>query len=350
MPKNNKKKEGKQKKSKPEEEVADYEPDAEEDYPVEGGDGDDYSSASSSDEDDDGKVELEGVIKTTDSDDEDEISSEEEEAEPAPKKLKSSSTSNASDKGKAKKATKKKSKKDDESGEIINVEFLFRDMDECFFHGLKTLLISSNPLHVVHSSELTDLMIENISVGTIISNDDDCVFGFASVLSLTSPEVTQKSCIKYLKKTCLDKCPSQHKQEMETVLSGKTKRPAGFYIHGRMINLPLEITEVLHQQLVLDMDWAVENAEGGEEERKSLDFGAFVIFAPCYEQHEKGGGTSLIYKNFEDEIFASNAEFTYSFDTPKSFATEDKQVCTVIVITKTGHRQALKELKQMIGG
>jgi len=312
---------------------ADYEPDSE-------GNDDDYSSGSSSDEDDDGQVVLEGVAKRTY--DEDDLSSEEEEKEPSSKRLKSSD-------GKKKEVKNKKDKKSAES-EVVNVEFLFRDMDECFFHGLKTLLTSSNPLHAAHSSGLTDLMIENISVGTIVSNEDECVFGFGSVLSLNMSEVTSKSCVKFMKKICLDKCPAEHREEMETVLSGKTKRPAGFFIHGRMINLPLEITEVLHQQLVLDMDWAVEHAEGGVDERKALDFGAFVIFAPCVEQHQRGGGgTSLIYKNFDDEIFASHAEFTFSFDTPKTFATEEKQVCTVIVITKTGHRAAMKELKQMVG-
>ena len=41
-----------------------------------------------------------------------------------------------------------------------------------------------------------------------------------------------------------------------------------------------QLVEILHQQLALDMDWAVKYAEG-EEERKSLDFGAFVRIAPA---------------------------------------------------------------------
>jgi hypothetical protein len=132
---------------------------------------------------------------------------------------------------------------------------------------------------------------------------------------------------------------------METVLSGKTKRPAGFLMHGRMVNLPLEIVEVLHQQLVLDMDWAVENAEGGEEERKSLDFGAFVRIAPAMP----GDHGSVEYKYFDDEIFATNAEFVYQIDAPKNFGSETKQLCCVIVMTKTGHRAAMKELRKLIG-
>ena len=55
-----------------------------------------------------------------------------------------------------------------------------------------------------------------------------------------------------------------------------------------MVNMPLEIVEVLQQQLVADMDWAVSNAEGGEAERKSLDFGAFVRIAPATVSSRKG--------------------------------------------------------------
>ena len=99
------------------------------------------------------------------------------------------------------------------------------------------------------------------------------------------------------------------------------------------------------------MDWAVKHAEGGEMERKALDFGAFVLFAPCVQDSSSSSSnssSSLIYKHFDDEIFASHAEFTFSFDTPKTFATEEKQICTVIVLTKTGHRAAMKEMKQLV--
>eukprot|EP00957_Ditylum_brightwellii_P087752 6682131-Ditylum_brightwellii.AAC.1 len=60
--------------------------------------------------------------------------------------------------------------------------------------------------------------------------------------------------------------------------------------------------EVLHQQLVLDMDWAVENAEG---ERVKI-------------ANDDGDGQA-------------------------------KQ-CTVIVMTKMGHRDAMKDLSKLING
>jgi hypothetical protein len=322
------------------------------------------SSESSSDEEDEDLV-LEGVIvrnpDVPDSEDESTSSEEEEEEKPAAaaildKKRPSISQDtnkdmdDGKDSSKKQKFSKKKSKtkKPASSGpEIIPVEFTFCDMHERYFHGLKTLLTSSSPVYATLSSALADLMIENVAVGTVISTEADKeegnIYGYASVLNVTTYQ--DQACIQELKKLCLDKCPAAHKAQLATVLSGKTKRPAGFYLQSRMVNLPLEIVEVLHQQLVLDMDWAVENAEGGEDERKSLNFGAFVRIAPSY----RSGATSF-FKYFDDEIFAQHAEFSYEIALPKTFETEETPYCTVVVMTKIGHRDAMKALSEMVHG
>jgi len=338
----------------------------------------DDDSDSSSDDD---SLVLEGVLtrnpdaSDSDDDDDDEISSEEEEeAEPTKKKGKKSDSlskaNNGSNKGKKKEQSKKKQKsKKEPEPEMIQVDFLFCDLHERFFHGMKTLL-HRNGVHAPHSSQLSDLIIENEMVGTILSTDVDAnenskkkkpsskgasaalpqqeeanVFGFASIINLTTNH--SSPCIQSLKSICLKHCPSAHKLEMETVLSGKTKRPAGFFFQERMVNVPLEIVEVLHKQLVLDMDYAVNNADD-EKEKKSLDFGAFVRLAPCYKGDS--GNNSVIYKYFDDEVFATNAEFVYNFEVPKLHEDDEKEEmwCSVVVLTKTGHRSAMKELKKMI--
>jgi protein BCP1 len=290
------------------------------------------SEDESSDEEDDDLI-LEGVIiRNPEVESSDDESSSEN---PTDKKRKAGSPSQATKKAKGSR-----------DPDIIQVEFTFSDMDEKFFHGIKTLLHSSSTIYAPDSSALSDLMVENVSVGTVIStegDDEGNVFGFASVLNVTTNG--SQPCIQRLVAACLDECPEQHKVDLETVLSGKTKRPAGFLLHGRMINLPLEVVEVLHQQLVLDMDWAVVNAEGGDEERKSLDFGAFVRLAPTFPSNG-----SVVYKYFDDEVFANNSEFVYTIDAPKPFGSEDKQVCRVIVMTKTGHREAMIELAQLVNG
>ena len=388
------------------------------------------SSSSSSDDDDDSLV-LEGVlvrnpdVSDSDDDDDDDISSEEEEEmEPTTKKTKVAATDNNYDKnmnhnsdnksGKQKATqmqhkhqqptSRKKEKKSPNEPEMVQVEFLFCDMHTRFFHGIKTLLHQfgggGGGVHVSHSSQLADLIIENNMVGTVLSTDinhhhdnhhekpvkkhknqpdasnenataatttttqeeEANVFGFASILNLTTNH--SNPCIQSLKSLCLQHCPKQHESEMQTVLSGNTARPVGFFFHERMVNVPMEITEILHQQLILDMDYAVNNADD-EKERKSLDFGAFVRLAPCHYTRESGGsgggGTvgGIVYKYFDDEVFATNAEFVYNFEVPKLHGGDkkndaddggDKMGCSVIVLTKTGHRVAMKELKKMIHG
>lgn len=315
----------------------------------------DESSVSSDDDDDD--LVLEGVLmRNPDASDSDSSSDseEEEDMKPPAKKQKQSNIKVQQKKQESKKKKKKKSKQS--SPEIVPMDFTFCDMDEKFFHGIKNLLSSSSVAYQAGASPLSDLMIKNVSVGTVISTEyeykpgqkrdmdyEGCVYGFASVLNVTTYK--DEACIKALKKMCLSKCPKDRKKELEIVLSGQTKRPAGFYFQSRMVNLPLEIVEILHQQLVEDMDWAVDNAGGGVEQRKSLDFGAFVRIAPSYRERN-----SSYYKYFDDELLANHAEFTYEFELPKTFGMEETPYCTVIVMTKTGHRAAIKMLKQMVSG
>ena len=305
--------------------------------------GDGGESSSDEESSDDDSLVLEGeIIRNPDvSDSDDDYSSEEDAVDNTKQSKKKQKANN----GKSKKGAKPK-KKAFNQPETIQVDFVFCDMNDRFFHGLKTL-VHRNSVHSPYSSQLADLIIENNMVGTVLSTDqDDNVFGFASVVNLTTN--SSSPCIESLKKLCLGKCPQQYKSEMETVLSGKTKRPAGFFFQERMVNVPLEITEVVHQQLVLDMDHAVENARD-EDEKKSLNFGAFVRLAPCYSGG--GGSNSAIYKYFDDEIFATNSELVYTFDAPKMFEEDEEELnCSVIVMTKTGHRAAMKDLKKMVGG
>lgn len=282
---------------------------------------------------------------------------------------------------------KKKNRSKEREVEIIPVEFTFHDMNENYFHGIKNFLLS-HPIYASHSSDIADLIIDNVSVGTVVSTDDgqDNVYGFASVLNISS--YSSNTSIQDFKRLCLNACPEQHKHEMETVLSGKTRRPAGIFMHGRMVNLPLEITHVLHEQLVQDMKWAVEHAEGGEEQRKSLNFGAFVLLAPCLRD-PSDNANGIVYKNFDDEIFAECAEFVYPLNpsdwrkmgsgggvgeeeeeemvkqnqtkknkkkkqtmgaASQSAVSSEKDFVNVIVMTRTGHDKAMKQLHQLIHG
>jgi BCCIP len=339
------------------------------------------SSDNSSDDDDDDELALDGVlVRNSDvSSSSDEYDEEEDEADEDEKIDQESAsnkkpaannsvgkrnadgvanTSKQSNNNNGNINKKKKKSKKNHDDDLLNVEFTFCDMDENFFHGIKSLLHNSSTVYQHHSSSLADALIENISVGTVVSTseqyaDDGTVFGFASVLNVTTYQASPA--VQYLKQQiCLKYCPSDRKNELTTILSGQTKRPAGFLLHGRMLNLPIEIVNTLHQQLVLDIDWAVEHAEGGIEEQKSLDFGIMIRIAPCIQ--EKNG--TIYYKFFDDEIFAGRADFTYNAPAPigtnstgivSSKDGSGKDSLSILVLTKAGHRQAMEDLKQMVG-
>jgi protein BCP1 len=277
---------------------------------------------------------------------------------------------------KKKKKKKRNSNDDDDDEDILNVEFTFCDMDEKYFHGIKSLLqsccgygSSSNSnaatIYQTHSSALADLMIDNVAIGTVVStamedeNEPD-VFGFASILNIKTYQ--NHEAIQTIKHFCLQHCPhtfpSQHKQELELCLSGTTPRPVGLFVHNRMINMPMEIVYVLHEQLIQDMDWAIDqhaNMDETEEERKAYDFGAFIRLAPAERDHQTK--SILLYKYFDDEIFMERSEFHYVVDVvdrnlhPQSSSHHHSQQCIVVmVLTKTGHRAAMNDLKQLIHG
>lgn len=360
-----------------------------ESYESENEDSSVYSSESSSDEDDDGKLNLDGttIKKYVDDDDDDDIDSESSEDDdeektspPARKKSKTSKENNEKKKKKTKKK-KGKDKEDDEigNGKIVNVEFTFHDMNEKFFHGMKILLNSAHPIHAPYSSNLSDYMIENIRIGTVVSSEgmgtqnqskkkgssgkgkeeeeddnDSPVFGFASVVPtlLKSTESSPVSgSIKQMKEICLKHCPKQHSKDLKNIFSKEKSHPVGFFVHGRMINLPLEIALVLQEQLILDMDWVQtkdKESDIDDEERKVLNFEHIILMAPgCIED---SNSDEILYKYFDDEIFASHGKFSYSFDIPNIYGTEEKHVCSIIVMTKKGHRNAMKEFKRMVSG
>lgn len=194
------------------------------------------------------------------------------------------------------------------------MEFLFCDVDTRYWDGMKTLL-SCEPMYASQSSDLATAMIENTVVGTVVTTEDqEDVFAVSSVIHCTKFDDNN-----WMKKFCLKSYPS---------LSVKS---SGFYIHARVINVPLKIVETLHQQLLLDIEWANKN-ESGKEELQWL-----ILFSPCCNN---------IYKYFEDDVFASNSELVVPVDVPICKG-EDKQ-CKMIVMTKAQYQSSVEELSKLL--
>jgi len=239
---------------------------------------------------------------------------------------------------------KRKRSHKNEAIDILEVEFTFCDMNEKFFHGIKSLLTHSSTIYR-QPSILADAIIGNVAVGTVVSTEGDSegyVFGFASVLNVVPNEMS--SPVNDLVQECLTGCPTPYKAQMNAALSGKTGRRTGFLIHGRMINMPLEIVEVLHQQLVLDLDWAAKHAPNANDQL-DVGFETLVLLAPCTKENNV-----TVYRFFDDEIFAKRGDFFFTIEAPKSYSREEKQLVNVVVMSKTQHRLAVQDLTKLMKG
>ena len=303
---------------------------------------DNNSSSSSEDEDsEDESLVLEGeLVRHPDappSSSEDDESDEEESGsveEASGKKRNRPKNNNSQGRKKSKK------QKPSEQQETLQVEFLFCDMSETYFHGLSSLLQNSSTIYQAHASELADQVIENVAIGTLIAQDkDDAVYGFASVISFTTYQ--QSESIQFIKKYILDHCPDNKRDELSVILSGTTKKPAGLMLHGRMINLPMELVGTLQDQLYQDLEWAKDNAD--ENERESLKFGLFVRIAPCTQEQ-----SSFIYRYFEDEVLAGRSQLSFACKAPTAYSREDEPMIQVLVLTRDGYKEALGDLQRMI--
>jgi len=367
-------------------------------------DDDDDNSVSS--ESDDDELELAGeLVRNSDassssSDDEEEDSEDDDEKPAASSKQSSddhkkrtiepSSQKRPRDQ-KSKKKRKKKDKDDDD--DLENIEFIFCDTHDKYWHGCKALLQNSGILYQKHASTLMDWTLEQV-VGTVVStsqaySEEDAVFGFATlvdattIISTTAVSTTkQKSldrekedqrqqrvrAMEYLQQYALKECPAEYLPDMTKLLkhSSSSSNKLFVFLHGRMINLPLEIVLVLHEQLWLDWEFNIQqesttkpSSKSGKKKKKAKAAAAtppllsdqsdprIVRWAPC----TSSGGGELLYRYYDDELLSQRALVSYTVKSgPKAYSQEEAQWLQVMVLTPGQYWQAIQDLKALVGG
>ena len=264
-----------------------------------------------------------------------------------------------------KKRQKKKSKKKDD--DITNVEFIFCDTQEKYWHGCKALLMNSSTVYQRHASVWSDWLSQQV-VGTVVStpqaSDEDSVFGFASLVAVhstpsakeTSPDTTTQrtDAMKFLQQYAMSDCPAEFDEDMKRLFHLKSLY---LFLHGRMINLPLEIVLVLHEQLWLDWEYAHEDDSGdkkrGKKKQKSAARTTPVIqgnqprilrMAPCTKSD---GG--IMYRYYDDELLAGRAIVSYTVKAPKSYSQEEALFLQVLVLSVENYKQAIDDFKVLVG-
>ncbi|XP_066096028.1 BRCA2 and CDKN1A-interacting protein isoform X3 [Saccopteryx bilineata] len=153
---------------------------------------------------------------------------------------------------------------DDEEDEVVDeevtVEFEAYSISDNDHDGIKKLLQQLFLKAPVNTAELTDLLIQQNHIGSVIKqtyvsedsddDDEDEIFGFISLLSLAERKGTQ--CAKQIKELVLSCCEKNcEKSVVEQLhkLLNDTARPVGFLLSERFINVPPQIALPMHRQL-----------------------------------------------------------------------------------------------------
>ncbi|XP_004080493.1 BRCA2 and CDKN1A-interacting protein [Oryzias latipes] len=148
----------------------------------------------------------------------------------------------------------------EEINEEVTVDFEAHTMSNNDFNGIKKLLQQLFLKAHVNTSELTDMIIQQNHIGSVIrqaevpedSDDEDAdeVFGFISMLNLTERKGVQ--CVEEVKELILEQCeknaPHALTEQLEKIFND-TNKPVGLLLSERFINVPPQIALPLHKQL-----------------------------------------------------------------------------------------------------
>ncbi|KAB1271474.1 BRCA2 and CDKN1A-interacting protein [Camelus dromedarius] len=154
---------------------------------------------------------------------------------------------------------------EDEDDEIVNeevnIEFEAHSISDNDYDGIKKLLQQLFLKAPVNTAELTDLLIQQNHIGSVIKQtdvsedsdddvDEDEIFGFISLLNLTERKGTP--CAEQVKelilRLCEKNCEKSLVEQLGKLLNDTTK-PVGFLLSERFINVPPQVALPMHQQL-----------------------------------------------------------------------------------------------------
>ena len=127
----------------------------------------------------------------------------------------------------------------------------------------------------------------------------------------------------------------------------------------RVLNMPTELIPHLHNQLVLDLEWAEENCEG------KFKFDYIVSLSKCLSTIPQSGSArkkrktvvpdNLLFFRLEDEILLKYAEESFLFESEASrglggatsnYAEDNSSHKLVMILAKNRYLQAVQEINK----
>lgn len=211
--------------------------------------------------------------------------------------------------------------------EEVNVEFEAYAISDNDYDGIKKLLQQLFLKAPVNTAELTDLLIQQNHIGSVIKqtavsedSDDDMdeeeIFGFISLLNLTERKGTQ--CAEQIKELilscCAKNCDKSVVEQLDKLLNDAT-RPVGFLLSERFINVPPQIALPMHQQLQKEL------AEAHKTNKPCGKCYFYLLISKTFVEAGKSNSkkkssqrkAELMFANAEEEFFYEKAVLRFSY-------------------------------------
>ena len=233
-----------------------------------------------------------------------------------------------------------------EDQEEVQVEFLFSEMRDNYFHNIKTFVNPLLDFEVYNTSEMSDVIINQVEVGNIIKvgleddnenevtainklNENVEVYGVFTILNLNY--YNNKSFVKKIKEFVLSKAKENCKSEDEIkkIINMLENSKLGLIVNERAINLPMELIPPLINLTLQDIEkYKEENKNDGKYDIDLLlNISKFVISEPRKKDKRpklENKLENILYYKFEDEDIINKSVLNFSYKIP--YAQKDLEI------------------------
>uniref|UniRef100_A0A8B9WZU4 BRCA2 and CDKN1A interacting protein n=1 Tax=Bos mutus grunniens TaxID=30521 RepID=A0A8B9WZU4_BOSMU len=209
---------------------------------------------------------------------------------------------------------------DEVVNEEVNIEFEAYSISDNDYDGIKKLLQQLFLKAPVNTAELTNLLIQQNHIGSVIKQtdvsedsddevDEDEIFGFISLLNLTERKGTP--CAEQIKELILRLCEKNCEKSMVEQLDrlfNDTARPVGFLLSERFINVPPQIALPMHQQLQKEL------AEAHRANKPCGKCYFYLLISKTFVEAGKSNSKKKRSNQKKDELMFANAEEEFFYE------------------------------------
>lgn len=209
---------------------------------------------------------------------------------------------------------------EEQMDEEVQIDFEARIPEDSDANGIRTLLQQVFLKAHVNVSELTDTIISQNYVGSVMKqpytpeddDDDDDDMGEDSVLALTTvlnmTERKDLDCVKQVKSLLQDKCRAcaADKADKLAKLLNDPDKHLGYLISERFLNLPPDLAVPMFESLMKEM----EKARG---KKMAYGFSHYLMVCKTFELKTAHNQKQMFFSNSEEELFHDEAEFGFNY-------------------------------------